>query len=316
MYLCQVATGLLQSRQDSKGGGMFCKLAKQPSRGRENCERRRAIICDRVPDRQQSMEKIFIKNRNNQKVCVLLDIAENQKGLVFVMHGLGGFKEQAHIQAFANAFKERDFTVVRFDTTNTLGESDGNYEDATLTNYYFDLEDVIAWGSKQPWYQEPFYLIGHSLGGFSVALYAERYPGKVKGVAPISPVVSGQLSEDAHKEFDAENYKKWQETGWLIQESSSKPGVLKKLKWSHMIDRLQYTLLPDAQLLTMPVLLITGEKDTSTPPKHVEVLLQALPGNRKLHFVIPGAPHTFKSPQDLSEIKQLIVNWITSIESA
>lgn len=69
----------------------------------------------------------------------------SQQGLAFVMHGLGGFKEQPHLQVMAKAFLANGYTVVRFDTTNTFGESDGRYEDATTTNYYEDLEAVIAW---------------------------------------------------------------------------------------------------------------------------------------------------------------------------
>ena len=56
------------------------------------------------------------------------------------MHGLGGFKEQPHIETFAESFFELDYTVIRFDTTNTFGESEGNYENATVTNY---LEDFL-----------------------------------------------------------------------------------------------------------------------------------------------------------------------------
>ncbi|MBM3245414.1 MAG: alpha/beta hydrolase, partial [Candidatus Omnitrophica bacterium] len=110
------------------------------------------------------MEKLFIKNRKDQNIAVIIDKTENQKGLAFVMHGLSGFKEQPHIETFASAFKEKEFTVVRFDTTNTLGASDGDLVDATLTNYYKDLEDVIKWSKSQGWYQEPFILSGHSLG--------------------------------------------------------------------------------------------------------------------------------------------------------
>ena len=50
------------------------------------------------------MEKIFIKNRKNQNVSVIIEKVDNQKGLVFVMHGLGGFKEQPHIEIFAKVF--------------------------------------------------------------------------------------------------------------------------------------------------------------------------------------------------------------------
>lgn len=40
------------------------------------------------------MQKLFIKNRKGQNVLVIVDESKNQEGLAFVMHGLGGFKEQ------------------------------------------------------------------------------------------------------------------------------------------------------------------------------------------------------------------------------
>jgi alpha-beta hydrolase superfamily lysophospholipase len=255
------------------------------------------------------MEKIFIKNRKGENISVLIEKSSNAKGLVFIMHGLGGFKEQDHIATFADAFKEKEFTVVRFDTTNTLGESGGKYENATITNYYEDLEDVIKWAQEQEWYQEPFALSGHSLGGICSALYAEKYPRKVLALAPISTVVSGKLSVEAHKRDDAEDFAKWEKTGWKEEESQSKPGIMKRLPWSHIADRLKYDLLPDASKLTMPVLLITGENDTSTPPDHIQILFEALPGPKECH-IIKNAPHTFRDEEHLAEIKDLFLKWI------
>jgi len=251
--------------------------------------------------------KITIKNRKGQKIIALLDKVENAKGLVFVMHGLGGFKEQSHIETFAQAFKEKGYTAVRFDTTNTFGESDGNYENATTTNYYEDLEDVIKWAKSQNWYQEPFVLAGHSLGGICSALYAEKYPEKVKALAPISTVVSGELT----LKTDREDVKNWEKTGWRISESKSKPGVIKKLPWSHMGDRLKYDLLPEVDKLTMPVLLIVGEKDNSTPPEHQKILYDKLPGKKEFH-IIKGAEHTFREKKHLDEIKNILLKWIDS----
>lgn len=255
------------------------------------------------------MEKLTIKNRKDQNIAVLLDRAQEQKGLAFVMHGLGGFKEQDHIDTFASAFRDRDFTVVRFDTTNTLGESDGKYEDATITNYYEDLEDVIEWARTMEWYQEPFALSGHSLGGICTALYAQKYPERVSLLAPISPVVSGALSMEAHIKSDPDYIAEWEKTGWRISESRSKPGVVKRLPWSHMLDRLEYDLLPKASLLNMPVLLIVGEADDVTTPEHIEILFNALPGPKEFH-VIQGAPHTFRDEAHLNEIKSLFLSWI------
>lgn len=256
------------------------------------------------------MQKLFIQNRKGQKLAVLVETQQGAKGLAFVMHGLGGFKEQPHLGAMAEAFFESGYTVVRFDTTNTFGESDGNYEDATTTNYYEDLEDVIAWAQTQPWYEEPFVLAGHSLGGLCVALFAERHPEKVKGLAPISTVVSGKLSTEtpSHRAEAGE----WEKTGWRINESRSKPGVMKRLKWSHMADRVKYDLLPDIRKLTMPVLLIVGEKDDSTPPAHQEILFKVLPGPKEF-YVIAGAPHTFRDEKHLNEIKEIFKNWIKKL---
>ncbi|MFP4514568.1 MAG: alpha/beta hydrolase [Parcubacteria group bacterium] len=253
------------------------------------------------------MNKIFIQNRKDQKISVMIEKSKDQKGLVFIMHGLGGYKEQAHLEAVANAFKEKGFTVVRFDTTNTFGESDGNYEDATLTNYYEDLEDVINWASKQDFYQEPFWLGGHSLGGISVAMYAENYPDKVKAVAPISPVVSGKLSKENH---DSTDLAKWKKKGYKENPSASLPGVVKRLKYNEFLDRQKYNLLPKADRLTMPVLIIVGEKDTSTPVKHQEILFKSIPGDKKELHVIKGAPHTFREECHLQEIKDIFLNWI------
>ena len=117
------------------------------------------------------MEKLIINNRKQQNLAIILEEQENAKDLVFIMHGLGGFKEQPHIATFADAYKEKGFTVVRFDTANSFGESGGNYQDASVTNYYEDLEDVIEWAKTQGWFRQPFWLEGHSLGGICTALF-------------------------------------------------------------------------------------------------------------------------------------------------
>lgn len=250
--------------------------------------------------------KLFIKNRHDKNIAVIVEENPNPKGLVFIMHGLGGFKEQKHIQIFAEAFKENSFTTALFDATHTFGESEGLYEDATTTNYYEDLEDVINWAKTQTWYKEPFWLVGHSLGGISTALYAEKYPEKVRALAPISTVVSGALSVES--KTDSGELERWEKTGWRETVSES-TGKIKRLKWSHMADRMKYDLMPQVSKLTMPVLLIVGDKDDSTPPEHQKVLFDALTCKKEMH-VIKGAPHTFRDPAHLEEIKAIFNKWI------
>jgi fermentation-respiration switch protein FrsA (DUF1100 family) len=95
------------------------------------------------------------------------------------------------------------------------------------------------------------------------------------------------------------------ERGW-IQE---KRGI--KLKISHIEDRLKYDLLKNADKLTMPVLLIVGSLDESTPLKHQKLLYEKLPGKKELH-VIEGSEHTFKQEDHLSQVKDMFLDWIDS----
>jgi len=154
---------------------------------------------------------------------------------------------------------------------------------------------------------EPFCLAGHSLGAISVALYAQKHPEFVKGLAPISTVVSGKLSMDREKDFET-----WKKKGYQEKVSNSKPGLVGRLKWSHMEDRLRYDLLPQANLLTMPMLMIVGSEDGSTPIRHQQMLYDALPGRKEMH-VIEGSPHTFREEKHLKQIYSYFDAWIKSL---
>ena len=252
--------------------------------------------------------KIFIKNRKNQNISVLIERSNNSKGLVFVMHGLGGFKEQTNIEVLAKVFKDNNYNVIRFDTTNSFGESDGDYADATVTNYFEDLEDLIEWSKDQDFYQEPFVLCGHSLGGICTALYSLKYPKRIKALAPISTVVSGELSL---KKYSQDELDEWKKTNWQIRISSDGK-TIRKIKYKHIEDRLKYNLLDSAHKLVMPILMIVGDLDKSSPPKHQELLFNKLPGKKEFH-IIRNAPHSFKDEEHLREVYNIFDKWIKGI---
>jgi pimeloyl-ACP methyl ester carboxylesterase len=258
------------------------------------------------------MEKLLIKNRREEKVSVLIEYPDGEsKGVAFIMHGLGGIKERPHLETFASAFLNNGYIAVRFDATNTFGESDGSYENATTTNFREDLEDVIAWAKTQSWYSEPFCLAGHSLGGIATALYAQKHPDMVKGLAPISTVVSGALMIEADKEYRPEAIAEWDRKGWRTVPNASVPTGFSRLRWEEFkSDVLRYDLLKESASLVMPILLIVGENDDVTPPKHQQLFFDAISHNKKELHVIKGAPHTFNAPEHLEEIRHIFDAWI------
>ncbi len=245
------------------------------------------------------MEKLFIKNRKGQKISVIVEQPENPVGLAFVMHGLGGFKEQLHIEVMAKSFVDAGYTTVRFDATNAFGESDGDYADATVTNYFADLEDAISWAKNQKWYREPFVLAGHSLGGLCTMLFTEQHPELVKALAPIATVLSGEMHANTSQSL--ERMPEWKRTGWLITESHSKPGIMKKLKYGFIKDILRFDAMKDLREVTVPVLIIAGENDESTPLDQQKFLFDQLVGSKEFH-VIKKAPHTIRDSEQLKEL--------------
>lgn len=259
------------------------------------------------------MEKISLRNRKDQTIVGILEkpTTGTIHGTVIIEHGYGGFKEQEHIQVIQKAFLENGFIIFNFDLTNTFGESDGNFEKATLGFHTEDFEDVAEWAQKQDWFVHPLAVTGHSMGGYACARYAEKFPEKVSYCLPIAPLVSGKLSWDAHQEFKPKEFVEWKEKGVIEEESKSRPGVIIKRKpWSHMEERLHHDLLPDAHELTMPVFLFVGTEDTSIPPKHIQILFDAIPEGDKTLVLSQGAPHTYKTKKDIHFLKESIDTWL------
>lgn len=257
------------------------------------------------------MKREFIKSRKGRKIAINIYENDENKGLVFIMHGLGGFQDQDQIKKTVEPFHQKGYTAITFDAGDTIGDSEGNYEDATVTSYYSDLEDVVAWSKTQDFYKEPFVLAGHSLGAFCSVLYAENFPERIKALAPMATVISGKKSLEAHSKEEMEE---WKSSGWRVKISNSKPGTVMRLKWSHIEDRLKYDATSKIDKLTMPVLLIVGSEDTVTPYKHQKELLDKLPGKKELN-IIEGSQHTFRGEEHLKKMQEYISNWLAKIEN-
>lgn len=255
-------------------------------------------------------ERFELENRDGLSVVGLVSTPNEPQGLAFIAHGLGGFKEQKHILAVKEVFLANGYTVVSYDAIHSVGESDGNIDSVTMTSYLHDLEDVINWARSKEFYQEPFVLCGHSMGGMIVTLFAEMHPEIVQGLIPLSPVVSGKLWLESTEE---ELLKSWKEQGYYEKESSSKPGVIKKIPWNLMEDTQQYDLTTSASVLTMPVLIVYGSIEPfRTRNQQDATFFDAIPkGKKKLHL-IEGAGHNYYEPHELKELKSIIDTWIKS----
>jgi pimeloyl-ACP methyl ester carboxylesterase len=254
-----------------------------------------------------------IKNRHGLNISVLIEKPEQPKGMVFILHGFSSAKSRGHVSAIAQSALENGLTAIRFDATHSSGESDGKIELATVTSFAADLEDVITWTKKQEWYQEPFTLVGMSLGGLAVLEHTHTHPSEVKAIAPIGTVVSGDLSFESYHTYKKEELEEWQKKGYIEMHNPSIPDEQIKLPWSHMEDRMRYDALSYAHKITVPSFMIVGSEDTSCPPEHQQMLHDALGSKQKELHIIKDMTHYWRAEEHVALLKNYFDVWLKKI---
>lgn len=122
------------------------------------------------------------------------DVPENVKAVVIVVHGL--CEHLGRYEYLTEKLNAHDFSVYRFDHRGH-GKSDGERAYLEDFNCLVDDTDFIVEQAKTENAGLPIFLVGHSMGGFTVACYGAKYPGKVNGL-----VLSGALTNDTAKALD------------------------------------------------------------------------------------------------------------------
>lgn len=260
------------------------------------------------------MKKITLTNRRGLKIVGNLEMPQGEiKGTCIVQHGYSSNKESGSIQKPREAFLDNGFITFNFDTTNSYGESGGDFQNSTLGSHTEDLEDVAKWVQEQDWFQKPLALAGHSMGGYAVAKYAEDHPEDVDILVPLAPVVSGIHSHETHEENDPGSLEEWRQKGYK-EKPGNKPGEIKSMPWTMMEERLNHDLLPNAKNITMPTLIVVGSEDRSCREQDVRLLYEALPENEKNQYsVIEGAPHSYKTKEHQKQLYNFVDAWLKNV---
>lgn len=255
-------------------------------------------------------ETVTIQNQQGLNIAVSIDAIDHSRGLAFVAHGFGGNKEDDNILALAETFNNHGYSTIRFDATNSTGQSDGDLAYATPSTYTADLSDVITWAKTQEWYQEPFHICGYSLGALSATMYAKQHSEEIKGLVLISPLVAGQFHITDVPQRDIEEWKQLLQQ--LYKLYSQHADGIHVIRWFPiMLDLMRFDLTQSADKLTMPVLIIAGEEDLLAPPNHQQKLSEAINGNVEL-AVIEQGDHFFKQGGHLEALIEKVDNWLAT----
>lgn len=253
-----------------------------------------------------------IQAQTGEKIIGCTYLIPHAKGLAFIAHGLAGYKEEAYLQKVRSILEEHQITVVMYDARYSFGESDGPLEKACFSNFITDLNSVINWAQNQSFYQEPFMLVGHSLGAGACLQYAIHHPEKIQSVVSLSAVYNGQLLLDSYTKNKPDFVKKWQEEKRLFKqrEDNQKSGYI---SYNHIIDALSYKLEEQASRITCPTLIVCGNHDISSTLEINQCLFNHLNCFKEL-VVIQECGHTYKTNQNLQTLQESISSFLSTLE--
>lgn len=192
--------------------------------------------------------------------------------------------------------RKSGYAYTRFDYRGH-GQSDGCFEDLTLTDWLEDglhILDQITQG--------PQIIVGSSMGGWLALRAALLRKDRVKGLILLAP--APDFTRDIWHTFDADTQKIIQTTGVLHVPSAY--GAPYPLTLKLFEDGEKHILLDQPIALDCPVTLIHGQADPDVPwQKSLTIKEKLLSKNVDLHF-IPDGDHRLSRPEDLALIAQAL----------
>jgi len=220
---------------------------------------------------------------------------------VVVCHGFTGSKEGGgQAIAMGEELSARGFGTLLFDFAG-CGESEGNWEDLTLTGQIEDLAAVVEWCRYEGFNR--IILTGRSFGGSTVLGYAARD----KAIAAVCTWAAVARPDHLFLRF-AEGRLDGPADELIMIEGEE--GKL-ELKRGFFLDLAKHNLLECAAAISpRSLLVIHGSADESVPCGDADLIYDAASEPKKL-VIIEGADHRFSNHID--QVWSIFFNWLSTI---
>lgn len=207
--------------------------------------------------------------------------------LVLIFHGFQGNRigSSAHLVDLARHLAEAGIAAGRFDFIGS-GESDGRFEDMTVSGELQDLYHIVA-DVKQVCGQHAagLYLAGHSMGASIAAMAAGEKLSSIDGLILLTPAgeVKERIADSLEALFDGRSG----EPDYPVEINGQELGEAFKR------DAESLSMLETASAYSGPVLMIFGGRDETIPPRVAGQFAEVYPQARSIHLDECG--HSFGS---------------------
>ncbi len=246
------------------------------------------------------MERVAFYNSLNQKLigCLHRGPADGDRPgpTVVLCHGMMSSKDGRKQTAFARAFVEKGFSVLRFDFS-FCGESGGRFEEITFSQEVDDLACAVQWVREQG--GDPVGLLGSSMGGAVAILYAKQDPS-IRALVTMAAVARpGRLADEMEALKD--KMEEWREEGHLF-------GAEGEVGETFLAEARAQDIPAAARELTAPILILHGALDDVVPVADARILYEHAPEPKELR-IFPEAEHRFVREEDLQDALLLAQGW-------
>ncbi len=212
---------------------------------------------------------------------------------------LGGFRSDMRgtKAEVLSALAEREgLPFLRFDYSGH-GESDGRFEDGTISGWTEDAAAMIAARTRGP-----LVLVGSSMGAWIALRLAQRLPGRVAALLLLAPAPDF-TSRLVEPKLTSEDRAALARDGFVAEPSpySDQPTIYTaKL----LADGAAAAVMTGPIALDLPVHVIQGMEDPDVPYAHALELVSLLPSSGVTLTLVKDGDHRLSRPEDLQRMER------------
>lgn len=250
------------------------------------------------------MQKLEITNSFGEKLAGMFESSDGSKKLVILCHGRLCTKDKFFLPALSKALSENGFACFRFDFSGN-GESQGSFEESTITKEISDIKAVADYFSKKRFTIHS--IIGHSKGGVDALLFQVKH-AKALSIVSIGALVNQEY--ETSKKYSKAQVKELQTNGFFEVKSNGKKFRVSR---QYYFDRLKYgDISYGLKKISVPVLVVHGTKDKDTDFKNASLLYKALGSKSKL-LAVNGAGHYFDKSVHRKALVDNVADWLKKL---
>ncbi|MBI4738107.1 alpha/beta fold hydrolase [Candidatus Woesearchaeota archaeon] len=249
-------------------------------------------------------KEITFQNKKGQALSGILrypDALEEEKRFptVVILHGFGESKHHDLTASLANYIMPFGFAVLRFDF-HGHGESEGRFEDQTITQQVQDVVAAIDFLEESPMIdKDRLAVIGTDLGGDIAILIAAQDPRVhcliIQGArSHLEHHLRSHLVEHEIKELEVRGF---HDHSWY------------SLRKDYLTSIRRHDILEALKVVAVPILIVHGNDDLRVPINEArQIFLGA--NQPKVLEEVDGADHWFRQEEARQYFFELIIQWL------